>query len=515
MSRRGLAIGILALWVVLLSWHVRREYFEPELTRLAEATLTLAPGTYFYALRMGDQTIGISSSRLDTIPEGFLLEDQMNLDLQAMGQPGAVTVLTQVVLAPTLTMREFSFSLSSTAGDIQASGTVQGDSLLRVTIEGVGGPETLDFRLTEAPLLASALPIRLAKGGELREGRQLRFPVFDPSSVSIRTVEVDVLERGILTLPDSAIVDEVSGVWRAASSSEVPAWRLRETYGGISLESWIDEDGRVIRSSSAMGFSIERTAYELAIQDRDAAVLAAGQGAVGSDLILSTAIASNVDLGEVTEYDELRFHLSGVDLSGFHLDGGRQELRGDTLVVRREEWGALEPGYTLPYPRMDLREALEPEPLIQSGDPGLVDVARTLGGVRGFGGANPRTVAQRLHEAVFSSLEKTVSFTLPSALQVLETMRGDCNEHTVLYVALARAVGLPARVAVGLVYLEGSFYYHAWPEVWLGEWVAVDPTLGQLPADAAHLRFMTGNLAQQVEIARLIGTLRIEVLDRT
>ena len=80
---------------------------------------------------------------------------------------------------------------------------------------------------------------------------------------------------------------------------------------------------------------------------------------------------------------------------------------------------------------------------------------------------------------------------------------------------MARALGLPARTAVGLVYLDGSFFYHAWPEVWLGEWVAVDPTFGQYPADAAHIRFVVGGLAQQVEIIRLIGRLNIEVLEST
>jgi transglutaminase-like putative cysteine protease len=79
-------------------------------------------------------------------------------------------------------------------------------------------------------------------------------------------------------------------------------------------------------------------------------------------------------------------------------------------------------------------------------------------------------------------------------------------------VALARSLGLPARAVAGLVYLDGSFFYHAWPEVWLGDWVAVDPTFGQTPADATHLRFTTGSLAQQVEIARLIGALSIEVV---
>jgi hypothetical protein len=102
---------------------------------------------------------------------------------------------------------------------------------------------------------------------------------------------------------------------------------------------------------------------------------------------------------------------------------------------------------------------------------------------------------------------------VPSAVQVLEARRGDCNEHTVLYVALARALGLPARTAVGLVYVNGAFFYHAWPEVWLGEWVAVDPTFGQHPADAAHLRFVVGGLAQQVEVVRLIGRLSIDTYE--
>ncbi len=94
----------------------------------------------------------------------------------------------------------------------------------------------------------------------------------------------------------------------------------------------------------------------------------------------------------------------------------------------------------------------------------------------------------------------------------METRRGDCNEHTVLFVALARAAGLPARTAAGLVYVNGGFYYHAWPEVYLNGWVAVDPTFGQMPADAAHLRFTIGGLARQVELIRLIGRLQLNVL---
>jgi hypothetical protein len=435
----------------------------------------------------------------------------MNLELESLGQPGAIVARASVELDRTLTMRALYIHLDAESGSFTAEGAVDGDTLLRVRIDGGGGVERLDFRIPEAPLLAAALPIRLAKGGELEEGRTIRVSVFDPSSVSLRDVEVEVLEEATRPLPDSAVLDPENGRWRPAPTSPVKAWRVRETFGGISVESWIDEDGRVIESTSAMGFSIDRMPYELALQARDDGRAARDSGSSGRDVVLATAIASNVALGFPEEHAELRFVLSGVSLEGFHLDGGRQELRGDTLVVRKEPWSGIEAGYSLPYPRMDLREALEPEPLIQSGDPRIADLARRVTGT-GRRTPSPRSAAESIAEFVFHELRKEVSFTLPSALQVFETGRGDCNEHTVFYVALARAVGLPARVAAGLVYLDGSFYYHAWPEVWLGDWVAVDPTFGQVPADATHLRFMTGNLAHQMEIARLVGSLGIEVI---
>ena len=97
---------------------------------------------------------------------------------------------------------------------------------------------------------------------------------------------------------------------------------------------------------------------------------------------------------------------------------------------------------------------------------------------------------------------------------MLRTKVGDCNEHTALYVAMARASGLPARVAVGLVYVHGAFYYHAWPEVFVDDrWLPVDPTLNQFPADATHLRLLRGGLDKQAAILPLIGTLKMTVLD--
>jgi len=367
-------------------------------------------------------------------------------------------------------------------------------------------------RLPQPPVFSAVLPIRLALGEGLSVGRRVRFPVFDPSSMSTRSVEVQVVEHDTLLVPDSAEFDRTDGRWKVATFDSIPAWRILEGYGGVQVESWIDADGRIVKASSPLGFSMEKTEYELARQAQEESRLLAGSS-LDDDVILSTAIQSNVNLQDVETYPELRFVLSGVQLEGFQLEGGRQELRGDTLVVRREDWDAVLPDYEeLPYPRMDFLEYLQPEPLIQSDEEAIIRAAEEMAGWRSVGRNDPKRIVRRLTMGVFELLEKEITFSVPNAAQVLASGRGDCNEHTVLFVAMARALGLPARTAVGLVFANGAFFYHAWPEVWLGGWVAVDPTFGQVPADAAHLRFVVGGLAQQVEIVRLIGNLDIEVV---
>ena len=82
-----------------------------------------------------------------------------------------------------------------------------------------------------------------------------------------------------------------------------------------------------------------------------------------------------------------------------------------------------------------------------------------------------------------------------------------------LFTALARAAGIPSRVAAGVVYMEGAFYYHAWSEVWLGQWVAVDPVLNQFPADATHIKFIQGGPEEHMALLKIIGQVRMEVIE--
>ncbi|WP_419841501.1 transglutaminase TgpA family protein [Candidatus Poriferisodalis sp.] len=86
---------------------------------------------------------------------------------------------------------------------------------------------------------------------------------------------------------------------------------------------------------------------------------------------------------------------------------------------------------------------------------------------------------------------------------LFDERRGYCEQFAGTYAAMARSIGLPARVAVGFTpgeLIDGEYvvrgeHYHAWPEVWIaGRWVYFEPTPGRGAPGAVTY---TGVAAQQ------------------
>jgi transglutaminase-like putative cysteine protease len=450
----------------------------------------------------------MASSRLDTLPDGFVYDDLLTLDVPALDSLHRATVRTRLTLDRALAVRGFAFSLDSEIGRFTADAeTGPGGGLSMRIGDGSGSRR---HELPADVLLPSALTLRLAASGRLRVGTEIEARVFDPSVLDTRTVRLAVTARDIVMIPDSVLPVTGTHEWTVASYDTVEVWTVEEEFAGIRVRSRVDADGRLVSAESPLGFSMERTAFELARSAWEDAASDPRRAAGYGSVIEGTAIATGV-LDDARARDALGVRLLGVELDGFDLSGGRQTLAGDTLRIRAETLPRAV-AWRLPRDPLGdpaLADALASTTLVQADDPRIARAARDIVG----GETDPLAVARALHDWVYDTLEKDVTLSVPSALQVLDAREGDCNEHTVLYVALARSLGLPARTAAGLVHVGGRFYYHAWPEVWLDErWVAVDPTLGQFPAVASHLRFLVGGLARQVELIRLIGRLRLEVL---
>lgn len=507
MSRRVLGALILLFWAGVAGVHIKREYFKPMAMRLEEGARTLAPGSYYYVVRMQGQAIGFARSRFDTLSTGFVFEDNMTLDVPAMDTVHRAVAQTRIEFGKSLDLKSFTFNLASAIGRFDVRGIMRPDSQLDLELNAGGRVQKTTYPATSMLMLDAAVPMKVAAGGDLEVGNTYSARVFDPSTMSDRESRLSITARDTMIVPDSARWNGTEFV--ATRYDTIPVWRIEQEFGTITVGNWVDEDGHLVQAESPLGFTIERTAFELADQEWKQSSRNKESRSGYGIVIEQTAIASNVDLSDIDSRDGLRVRLKNVDLEGFDLSGGRQQLRGDTLTISRETGALLRAGYRLPYAGTDttVRAELAASPLIQSNDPVIVRTAQRI--TRNT--TDPADAARLLNDWVYRELRKDITLSVPSAIQVLEAKRGDCNEHTVLYVALARAVGLPARTAVGVVHLRGRFYYHAWPEVWLNNgWVAVDPTLGQYPADASHIRFLIGGLARQVELIRLIGRLELD-----
>jgi transglutaminase-like putative cysteine protease len=136
---------------------------------------------------------------------------------------------------------------------------------------------------------------------------------------------------------------------------------------------------------------------------------------------------------------------------------------------------------------------------------------------------DPRRVALALAKSVHEKIRaKNFSQAFSTAAEVAQSLEGDCTEHSVLLAALARARGIPARVAMGLVYIpdEQAFGFHMWNEVFVdGSWRALDSTLGGGGVSATHIKLADSNLAEGeafasfLPVAQVMGQLKLELLE--
>jgi hypothetical protein len=337
---------------------------------------------------------------------------------------------------------------------------------------------------------------RLLANGGLVPGTTHTRTVLDPATLHSAVMTVSVGDRGVVR----------------ANDTMMPAFRVETEFRGLRTTSWVTDTGEVVREESPLGLITIREPPErargLAVSNR-----------VQADLLQAAAIvpAMKGRIDEPRDVRRLKLRLDGVDLPGGDLDGAGQTAVANVIEI-------VDPRSLTAGPRdATAAQYLAAEPLIESDAPEIRAEAEQA--IRGA--TDDRGRAERLTRYVNGLLDKKPTVSLPSAREVLRTKVGDCNEHTALFVAMARSIGMPARIAVGLVFMHGAFYYHAWPEVYVTEkapstplgaggqglWLPVDPTLNQYPADATHLRLTRGGLDRQAVVLPLLGRLKMTVLD--
>ncbi|MGA9769677.1 MAG: transglutaminase domain-containing protein [Blastocatellia bacterium] len=145
--------------------------------------------------------------------------------------------------------------------------------------------------------------------------------------------------------------------------------------------------------------------------------------------------------------------------------------------------------FELPISNAELAPYLKPTSLIRSDDKRVIEKAREIVGED----RDAWSVARKLSDWTFKNL-KWKRVDNADSVDTLATREADCLEFSQVFVAMSRALGLPARIVTGMAYGDGSFGGHAWVEVYAGRWIELDPTWGTDFVDATHVRSASGEL---------------------
>jgi transglutaminase-like putative cysteine protease len=488
---------IVIAWVASMAVLVNRSYFDASAGNLATDLARYGSNAEWRGVYYRGEKIGFTVSQTVPRDDGFELQEDGRLQMSLLGASSAAALHTAARVDSNFTLRSFDFSLDPGTGATVVRGRVDpidgpgGPARLSIAITSAGSIRTETRELPEAPVLSQNFA-RLLAGGRLVAGSRQQWTIFDPATLRHAPVMVAVGNREIV---------------RNAGERPLPAFRVDMEYAGLRTTSWITDTGDVVREESPLGLITVR-------EPADRAQSLTVPEPVQTDLLQAAAVvpAMRRRIDEPRDVRLLRLELNGADLTNADLQGGGQTVRGSTIELVDPQ--SLEPGPL----EEDVDEYLKPEPLIESDAPEIhAEAEKAVAGA-----VDTRARAEKLTRYVNGLLDKKPTISLPSARDVLRTKVGDCNEHTALYVAMARSIGIPARIAVGLTYVRGvtgAFYYHAWPEVYIDEgddrglWLPVDPTLNEFPADATHLRLARGGLDKQAAILPLIGRLLMTILD--
>jgi hypothetical protein len=351
------------------------------------------------------------------------------------------------------------------------------------------------------------------QGQHVKPGQEETFYYLNPLTIALEKTVVKVQAEEKATL----------------AGANYKAFRVLATSPFGNMTTWETADGELIKGEMAFGpvkmvmyregkalaTNMASKAPSFAVAGGSAAAIARPAYTPPSDFALATAVKTNKPIENARETTSLKLELSGVEDRSLALSDHRQTM---TAVAGKPGSWALsinskrfdpETAARLPIVDPVLQKEMMRAPLLEADDPEIVKTARVLRGAE----TNSYRVAAAIRAWVHGQMKPDYTIGVPrSTAEVYKKRRGVCRDYATLFAGLARAAGIPTRVCGGIVYDKGRFFYHAWAECWVGEWVPFDPTTPVDFVDATHIKFAQGDVTDMFRVAGIVGKLNISVI---
>ena len=482
--------SIILFWVVMMTLLLIREgYFTKSTWSFPEIRWEQYTDWRVGVYTNDDKKVGYI--QINTNPEpmspfgpAFKFNITFRLDTVLFSYPVSLSIRGFAWFSQKKGLENFQLSLRSNESDIKIVGEYDGHQLKGEILTGkeivpYSLPVGRNFLLTAGP----AFPLMDAP--VLEPGQSISVDVFDPLSRSVQ----------------KAIITSQSKETLQIAEENIETYRMTVTLNGLTSTVWVTSGQEIVQVTTPFGLKLKK----ISPTEATARIPDSEKG----DIISSTAIKPK---GQKPFRGAKQMWVNIEGLTNIN------QPPVSTYQVRTAQGYFINPPAepkSIPLTEKIMRtipdNTLTGDALIQVEHPKIQKLAKEIVG-------NEQDLwekSQKIFDWVYNNIEKEITPNIPSALTVLEIKRGDCNEHAVLFTALARAVGIPTRICIGLVWSEEiqAFGYHAWVEVFIGEWTPIDPTLGQPIADATHIALIYGNIEQWPRLSSYVNQIQLEIVN--
>jgi hypothetical protein len=476
-------IGSTGFWLIMMSLLIHRELFQFTQVQNIHQVLSIEYQKYreeYRAIYLGKERIGFNFNVLDPIEkserEMYELRHTTYLSFLFLGQEREMVIKGKAILNRQLHMQRFQLKVTTADTWTEISGEVVGNNLA-VEVKGKqGNPIRQDIPVQGVVFFSEALNF-IWTPDNLKFGKSGKIQIWNPLLLSYQTASFQVREKTQIEYENK--------------NTQVYVVHLEA--GGIETRAWISPEGIVLREETTSGLILQK---EPAWQIFDA--MRKTRAAL-PDLPNLFSIPSNLILKDPTALNFMRIQIK-TPQSEKQLDITKNNFEGLDQVPLP---------VPVPIDKPEVEQALEDSPWLQIKSPQIVQKAKEIIGNE----TKALEASLKLMKWVHEEVLPVPTVNIPQAQQVLASKRGDCNEYTVLFTALARAAGIPTKMVAGVVYQNGRFFYHAWAEVYLGRWISFDPTFGQAPTDVTHIPLVEGDLQEQITLAQQMGRIKVFILD--
>lgn len=444
-------------------------------------------------IEQDQKPVGYSCDQLFKLENGYLYVSDTTLRMKLMeGSASKVTQHMEMYVDQKYLAKSAKLITEINGSKTQMSSQFEDKMVKTITITADGKENQIIHQLDAPVYFTTSFIDYIIAGGPLKTGKVYKGSIWDLSSFSVSDIAITIEKKttykyGGLTIPVFST--------KIKSSQELTAL--------------IDAKGETFWAQESKLNLIARKVEKEEIPELQ--TLSADALIVPGNIQVARPFRSTGSRIKVTWKD--------VKFSDFNWDDNRQKLvehkenpagQEVTLAISKDErdfTGIV----SLPVQDESMALFLQDTLFITPSSPLVKKLVTEIAASETDGWA----VTQKLAKWVFEYIKPEMIPETLTTEQILETKHGKCVEYAVLFAALARAAGLPTRMALGERYQDNIWIGHMWNEVWLGEWITIDVSHNQIAPDALLLKFVHSETVvgtQKVRVG-LIGQLGISIED--